>query len=337
MTWAGRRLEHGRYYLDDASAGNLLTNSKGRVTLAHVPLVPWPLLRYGEDFPQGDCGGNLTVLHPGGFGDLLWLNAIYERLSASGVSVRHSCFPHYAPVLEGYAEVLPYPLPVDPGAVRWPICMENLVMSGNAGTEHPADRFAKVFGLPPLTVKKAAYRVTDAERAAAREWWPRTPGKRRVAVQAQSSVRLKSWPGLVELPSALWREGWEVLIVGEPSGNTAELPPEVRDCTATGTGIRASLAAAAECDVCVGADSVLIHAAHALDIPALGLFGPFAGAAYMAGYKGGWIQGTRECSPCGLDFEVNPAPSHCGPDCTALAGITVGRVVGRVRKILETL
>jgi len=334
MTWAGRRLDTGRYYLDDASAGNLLTNSKGRVTLEHVPP-----LRYGEDFTlSGLCarGVTLTVLHPGGFGDLLWLNAIYEQMSAFGVLVRHSCFPHYAPVLAGFCEVLPYPLPVDKMDTLSPICMENLVMIGETGTEHPADRFAAAFGLGPVA-KKAAYLVTDAERDAARSWWPRTPGKRRVAVQAQSSVRLKSWPGLVELPSALWREGWEVLIIGEPSGNTVELPPEVRDCTATGTGIRASLAAAAECDVCVGADSVLIHAAHALDIPAVGLFGPFAGAAYMAGYKGGWIQGTRECSPCSLDFEVKAAPAHCGPSCAALAGISVGRVVERARKILETL
>ena len=84
LTFAGQQLPPGRYFLEDHNLGTMMAacGSDGSVRLesAHPgkPLID----------------GTLLVVRCGGFGDLLWLNAIYERLAAKGVTVHHACFPH---------------------------------------------------------------------------------------------------------------------------------------------------------------------------------------------------------------------------------------------------
>lgn len=325
VTFAGARLEPGDYLVDDATAGNLLVTAGalGGVRLRFAGFVSssWPVPREGA----------MTVVHPGGFGDLLWLNAVYDRLRERGVKVRHAAFPAYAPVLKGFVdEVLPYPLPFTEedevsamiGCIR---SVEYRVSVPPCVDEHPGDRFARAFGLEPVA-RKAAYCPMPDELQWARERWPRGE-KRRVAVQAESSVGVKGYPHLAELLGHLLRSGWEVLVVGAPAGrDTRGDPPTVLDCKALGLPIREQLALAACCDACAGADSMLIHFAHAMDLPAVGLFGPFAGAAYMAGYRGKAVQGRAPCSPCSLSAEAMKSAGCAGRECGALRAVPSAEV-----------
>lgn len=357
MLWAGVKLDAWQYLLDDVSAGQLMAASAGRVQLEETGI-------FGSGKVKVPKQDNILVVHPGGFGDLLWLNAVYEKLAERGVRVHHSCFPYYAPVLQGFAEAVSYPLSLTPAAEsavkqgfdEWvhpePLTnhdgywreffhVERAVQVPPCMDAHPADRMAARFGVE-LGAKKAAYRVTDEERTWARVWWPRKTGKRRVALQSQSSVALKSYPHFAALPAMLHEAGFEVLIIGEPRRGKMPpgIPPTVRDCTMEGADIRTSLARAAECDVCLGADSVLIHFAHAMDIPAVGLFGPFSGAGYMKGYRGIALQGRavkgRACSPCHMDFlDVEQPPDCRGGLCRAIMEVMPHEVVAAVQKALE--
>jgi ADP-heptose:LPS heptosyltransferase len=321
-------VEPGRYYFEDHNAAEFLWASRG---LGAVKLESVPY-----QYPH--IADHMTVVRVGGFGDLLWLNAIYEKLTDENpdIWISHCCFDRYAPVLKGYVdEVISYPLAAEgikSKAVFW---LENIIeYKPCIYPEHPCDRMAGVFGLAPLR-KKSAYTVTVDEKKEAWETWPRSE-KKRVCVQAQSSTGNKTYPYVERVLALCWKKGWEIVMVGEPR-EAEPVPAGIFDCTGRGMGIRASIAMAGTCDCFICSDSVFVHVAEALDIPCVGLFGPFDGRAYLQG-KGWVLQGRKECSPChwhprGTAFPPGQPCSMTGR-CEALALIAPEEIVSKAQKYL---
>lgn len=333
MQWAGLELPPGRYWLEDHNAAELLWASRGfgDVTLeaAEAP-EPLPLGRHSH----------ICVVRVGGFGDLLWLNSIYQELHRRGISITHVCFPQYSPVLHGFAEgILSYPF-AEGGWQETPVYwMENLIEEKAClDGEHPCDRMARFFGIEP-PARKAAYALAESEAEWARGQFPRS-ARRRVAVQMASSSPHKNYPHMDRVLPMLHGEGCELVIVDSPRSNQETTPPGVYDCTQRRLSIRESIAMAATCDVVLAPDSTMVHVAHALDIPVVGLFGPFDGASYMRHYRGRWIQGRHSCSPChwhprGLPF---PPDGPCAAEfreCNALANVPPEYVARQVLRLLR--
>lgn len=328
----GQTLEPGKYALEDHNAGHVLWAGGG---FGEVQLSPGDAT-FDMALP---VSGRILVVRVGGFGDLLWLNSLYERFPAD-IEIDHACFPRYAPVLQGFANAVSYPVPLEEwcnyDAVYW---LENLIERRPCvDGEHPCDRMAEVFGLDP-TEKKAAYQITIEEAAHAAARWPRTDRKR-VAIQMESSGNLKSYHAISATMTMLWGKDHEILVVGEPRPDAEKIPFRVYDCTQKQHSIRESIAMLANCDVLVASDSVMIHAAHALDIPSVGLFGPFDAATYMSGYSGIPIQGHKKCSPChhhgrGSYFPVG-GPCEKSGYCTALAQRSPEFVALMVERLLNT-
>ena len=104
------------------------------------------------------------------------------------------------------------------------------------------------------------------------------------------------------------------------------------------------------CDAIVAPDSVFVHVGAALDIPTVGLYGPFDGTAYMQGMRGEAIQGALRCSPCNHhprgDWFPAGGPCQKSGVCDALEAIDLGAVfravlrwaqVGREDRMKHTL
>ncbi len=321
--WA-QDMDPGRYWLEDHNAAELLWHSRGfgGVVLEHAE----PPVFLGNN-PNLE-GAGILVVRVGGFGDLLWLNAVYEALRKKheGIRIVHCCFERYAPVLEGFVdEVLPYPLAgADAANFDHIVWLENAI-EGRPCTdgEHPADRLARLFGVE--LERRTAYRVTDDEHAWARETWPRTE-KRRICVQPGTSTDCKDYPRIRELMALLHRKGFELLVVGPPRSVREKEPEGVLDATQCGLTIRQSIALAGECDCILAPDSVFVHVGDALGVPVVGLYGPFDGATYMKGYNGVSVQGPLPCSPChwhprGSAFPPGK-PCFTRGFCTALGEIS---------------
>lgn len=332
MKWGPLALAPGDYLVEDHNAAELLYAGGGCGAVT---------LRYREYSPKrADWKHQTTieVVRVGGFGDLLWLNAIYAEMKRQlpGLRIRHACFPRYAPVLSGFVdEVIPYPF-LSNESPMWtppPYWLENIIESKPClDGEHPCDRIARYFGLDPLP-KKSAYQMSGKESKRALRAWPRT-SRRRVCLQVESSTGNKSYPEMQELFSALVRADYEVLVVGDPSPDDQIQPKIVFNARKMSLGIRDSIAMASHCDVIVGSDSVFIHVGAAMDIPVVGLFGPFDGATYMAGQRGTVLQGRKACSPCshhprGMIF---PADQDCAKSlvCEALKQVPVADVLAAV-------
>jgi ADP-heptose:LPS heptosyltransferase len=322
-------VESGRYYLEDHNSAEFLWASRG---LGEVKLAAsrW-------DPPQ-EITDNLLVTRVGGFGDLLWLNAVYTKLKEINPEfhITHCCFERYSSVLQGFVDkVIPYPLPVKAVKGETFFWLENIIEAEPCiYPEHPCDRMAAVFDLKPLP-KKSAYKLTPEEVEAAQTIWPRTSAKR-VCIQAESSTGNKSYTKIDHVIALCHRKKWEIVVVGAPR-KPEPVPDNIFDCSVRRMGIRASIAMAATCDAFICADSVFVHVAEALGIPCVGLFGPFEGKAYLRG-KGWVLQGRKPCSPChwhprGAPFPPGQPCASTG-QCEALALITPEEIISKAQKFL---
>jgi len=333
-------MEAGEYYLEDHNAAQLLWAGGcfGNVRLRH------------DCFPKpSKIADEIIVVRVGGFGDLLWLNAVYRALREKhpGIKIHHCAFAHYLPVMEGFIDSrLNYPLSIldTKGLqVHW---LENIIEGEPCVTEHPCDRIARRFGLDPLP-QKSVYDLRQDETEWAQAQFPRTK-KKRVCVQMSPSTGNKEYlvrvggrlveSGMLKVMGLLYKWGHEIVIVGDARQNKEAQPEGVFDCTQRQFTIRQSIAMASQCDVILGADSVFVHVGAALDIPVVGLFGPFHGESYMVGQRGTIIQGRWKCSPCSHHPRGTPFPEHgpCAKSgyCTALAQIAPGYVAQMVRRWL---
>lgn len=341
--WAGQKLLPGRYWLEDSNAAELMhsAGSWGKVTLNHG----YPYERQASDLSKVQ---DILVVRVGGFGDLLWCNAIYDALKQRYPDLRitHACLPGYKDVLLGYADkVVPYPL-AEPRMDTHVYWLENVIESRACrGSEHPCDRLASLFGLEPLA-KKSAYHLSEKERKwgaeRLRQWEkkakrPADPDRLRIAVQLESSGDAKSFRRIGNVMTALTAAGCDLVTVGPPDIRPVNVPANVYHCPGQKHTIRESIAIVSQCDAIVAPDSVFVHVGAALDIPVVGLYGPFDGEAYMQGQRGVAIQGALRCSPCGhhprggRHFPVG-GPCEKTGTCAALDAVDL---VGIVRAVLK--
>jgi ADP-heptose:LPS heptosyltransferase len=331
LNWGSHTLEPGAFWVEDHNAAEILWAGRGdgSVTLS-VESPPEPLAL--EDSRE------ITVVRVGGFGDLLWLNAIYKQIRTlyPGLKINHACFPRYSSVLLGFVDkIIPYPFAdlKSPSVYETTWWLENIIEGKPClNGEHPTDRIARHFGIEP-PARKAEYEITAKERKTAAKRWKRTT-RPRVCVQLHSSTTSKGYQHIGSVMAMLGNMGVELVTVGDPGKPAGKIPPGVYHCPSNNLSIRESIAMASHCDVILGADSVMIHVGAALDIPVVGLFGPFDGATYMTGQRGEHLQGRLKCSPCswhprGMHFPPN-GPCQKSGICDALANVLPQDVVGAV-------
>lgn len=278
------------------------------------------------------------ITRPGGIGDLIQLTPLIRELHSRGIAVSVSTHVRYhEALLNQPCTLLPYPL--EESVVRsfdahgW---MENSVEDAN-GRQHIVDTFADRAGITVMD-KQASYIVTDEERDWARQRFPRTH-KPRVAVQSRASSDCRNYPDELfhVVCSMLIGGGCEVVLVGAPGSMKAH--PAYICLPAQGLSFRQSAAVVADCDVCIGPDSSLVHLSGALGVPCVALFGPFAWESRTKYAPKTWaISGKAPCAPCFHHARTDPwvagKPCSVAKRCVALAEIKPEAIVERVRKMI---
>ena len=128
-----------------------------------------------------------------------------------------------------------------------------------------------------------SFRVSEAARSAARDFWKRhaLDGKRVVAVQPSAGAGLKSWPvdRWARLADALIERGTAPLLVGGPDDAALLTAIEARmsgrpAAGAGGQSLSVSAAIYERCALLVGLDGGGAHLAAAVGIPTVRLYGP---------------------------------------------------------------
>lgn len=205
------------------------------------------------------------------------------------------------------------------------------------------DRFAEHLGLGVLSDTRAEYHVSQAEREWAVASFPRTK-KRRIGVQIQAQARCRSYPRTGLIVEALRRAEWEVYLLGRPGEFRVDGAgsPDIVDLSRRGLTWRQSAASLLTCDMVLAPDSSMLHAAGALNIPAVGLFGPFPWKLRTAYYPSVHaLQGTDGCpmAPCfhspHLGIADFPAAGPCASTgrCEVLESILPARILAKVEQV----
>ena len=145
---------------------------------------------------------------------------------------------------------------------------------------------------------------------------------------------LKQWMGVIQ---GVINRGWDVVVFGHPMQYPKmKSSPHLTNLTLDKLTFRQSAAVLSQCAAFCGIDSAWLHMCFALNIPAVGLFGPFpwqirtAKAPLTVA-----LSGTGECAGCQWHLHAGqpfPPDKPCAAarQCSVLASITPERIVSKI-------
>lgn len=284
-----------------------------------------------EPFHYSD---DIWIVRGGGYGDLLMLTPMIRamKLHRPTATIHVACGRQYHDLFLGMdviTELLP--LPITNAYFTSVICYEEHIEGHPAAeTTHMAQHFANKAGIT-LTDITPDYRVHPTELTVAFNRYP--PTKRpRVAVQLLASALYRSYPKMQQVVAEVSKEA-DVFLFGLPGQSVLkEKIPNVTNLMEDCLSFRESAAVLSTCDVCIAPDSALVHLCSALDIPCVGLYGPFAAGLRISSNRAVALEGKAPCAPCffhaGLPTDF-PAGMPCekAGRCVALEAIPVEDVV----------
>lgn len=333
-------LPHGTYLVEDRNGAELILRAPG------ATMKPAGLL----SFDLEACTDSILIVAPIGLGDAILLTPCLRHLKTlhPRATITIATFPPYRqpfmglPYVDGFED---YPLPATRlSQYDCVLCLERAVENNSrARIQHMTDRFAQHLGLGELPDKRPDYFVSGDEKAWVLASFPRGQ-KRRIGVQVQAGARCRSYPGVGLMVEALRRRDWEVFLLGSPGEFAVGggKHPDVIDLSRSGLTWRQSVAFLTTCDVVLAPDSSLLHAAGALGIPAVGLFGPFPWKLRTAYYESVHaIQGHEGCTmaPCfhspHLGTAEFPVAGPCASTgrCEVLTSIPAARILTTIENI----
>jgi ADP-heptose:LPS heptosyltransferase len=183
------------------------------------------------------------------------------------------------------------------------------------------------------------YQIKWDERQWAEELYPRTTSMKRIGVQVMASAMYRSYPHISELIHKLASDGFEVFLFGRHGSVAMETSPaNVINVMARLFNFRQSAAILGTCDMVVAPDSALFHLGGALNLPTLGLYGPFPPQLRATSPCQKAIVGEVPCSPCFFhalrqnEFPVGKPCEQAGA-CVALAQISPDEIIDAVCKM----
>lgn len=298
-------------------------------------------------------GKRILVICCVGFGDALMLTPCLRRLSElhPGATITVSCLREYQQAFLGLpyvSDLIDYPVPESKAdEFDWILTLEHSNEYHPKGREqHMTDRFAEHLGLGELTNQKPDFIVSESEREWVWSSFPKETSHKRIGVQVQAGVRCRTYPQqqLSLLVNALKRQGYSVWLMGRPGEflSPDEKESGIHNLARRGLTWRQSVVFLSTCDAFIGPDSSLLHAAGTLDVPAIGLFGPYPPGIRTRYYSSvRTIVGTSGCErhPCfhvdhGMgQFPIDQPCARTGR-CEVLASINPERVVSVLRQMI---
>ena len=342
----GPTLRAGEWVMEDGNAATyMLTNQEMRPTMRPLPY-----------FPRNADDKRCLIVGTLGYGDAIMFTPILRQAKKVNPDweLHIACMAEQRQVFLG----LPY---VD-GFVDYPVPLAELSKYGNviflegsvefnplAKTEHMTDRFAETCGWRGdswVCDKKPDLILSGDERVWALKSFPPNEGKRRLGLQVQAGARNRTYPiskFMEAQGDKMLKAGWEICLLGVPGEFRAErLAKGIYDMSRMGLTWRQTVAFMTTCDCILAPDSSLMHAAGALDIPCVALFGPFDYKLRTAYYTSVFsLHGEGVCpmAPCfhshHSGLPVFPAGGPCNQSgvCEELASITPERVRGKIEQV----
>lgn len=338
--YEGRTMEAGKSYLCAGRFAGQMLLTKWHVEIDDkmyplrtlLKVKPWKLSKFDPTLDWNDK--DIWFYRGGGYGDLLMMTPLIREFKSRWPTCRlHvACGTSYFDLFKGM-DVIPEMLPVPSDQVAFcpMIAFEEMIEGDPEALEtHIAHMFARRANVP-ITDIKPSYQVTDSEKNFAEREYPKTDRKR-IGIQYLASALYRSYPKMQALMMELSTKG-EVFLFGHPDQIKLKDPiPGVTNIMERGFDFRESAAIINTCDICVSPDSAMVHLCSALDIPCVGLFGPFPSALRISSPCAKGIDGAAPCAPCFFHAETVtefPATMPCEKigRCVALENISINHIL----------
>ena len=330
----GWTMPAGEFLIEDRNGAEIMLRTSGSKMRPYVP-------HYNAHAPASPK--SILVIGTMGFGDTILITPCLRQLKADHpqASIHVACAPDNRqvflglPYVDGFDD---YPLPTSRLTLYDAVfCLEGAT---DGKTKHMTDHFADRLGVT-VTDRRTDLILTEDEKAWAATSFPAAEGRRRIGIQVQAGVRARTYPSphLVLLVNDLIRKDWDVYLMGTPGEFLAPDKQHVFNLSRHGLTWRQSAAFLTTCDMFVGPDSSLLHAAGTLGVRAIGLFGPFSWRLRTSQYKSVFvIQGSEGCDihPCQHAFHPGlpqfPVDQPCAQSgrCEVLASILPERVSAKI-------
>jgi len=322
----------GQWLFEDVNAAGVLAHSQGGVVARTIPPEQWPNLRGTEQQER------VLLIRPGGFGDLMFLTPLAAEIKRRwpGCRVDIACAPAFASIVPALCHVdgcIEYPFQVDVlDQYTGHVWLENVIENNpRAADLHAVDVLAERAGLEIAGSKAVELTLNHIP--------PSTP---RLAIQWTSSARCRSWPHQHNLDVAkhFHAEGWEVVFFGRPGEVKIAEEERIVNGSTRGWDMMESLRQLSRSTVLLGPDSALVHAAGAMGMPAVAIYGTFPAALRTIHHPSVVpLTGKAPCAPCfhhqrgALQWPaLCPAP-HGSNWCEALANVSPEDAIQAIEKL----
>lgn len=360
-------LEPGvRYLFDDSIAADFLKNDLAqdwrREEFAHFAhpedMRTWHSNRHYHAEKMGMKPSEVPpvrvlIIRCGGIGDLLFMTpalaALLERFPE--VEFTLCAFERYRPIIAhpklDRLQWLDYPPKMDDvNAFDAVVPLEGVVEKNH---DRPAIAlFAEALGITDLpATAQPLFRVPSEGLLAAQTEFPKAPSVKFYGIGLRAGHDARTWP------FEYCEQAAKLLLDRDPQcivflfGERDKFPgieglehPRVVWLPAADLNLKETLAVLALMDGWIGPDSGLTHAAGALGIPGVGIFGAFQWQTRLP--EGSSIRGLNGYAPCAPCHHlarssrwVKGAPCEKANCCIALAAIQPDRVVGLLLKQLR--
>ena len=344
-------LEPGvRYLFDDSIAADFLKNDLAK---------DWRR----EEFKQSQAAFTLRawsgatmrilIIRCGGIGDLLFLTPALAALLERFPEVEFTLC-----AFERYRAIIAHPKLDRLQWLDYPPKMDDVIaydavvpLEGVVETQHdrPAIAlFAEALGITDLpATAKPLFRVPSEGLLAAQGEFPKAPGQKFYGIGLRAGHDARTWP------FEYCEQAAKLLLDRDPTcivflfGEREKFPgieglehPRVVWLPAADLNLKETLAVLGLMDGWIGPDSGLTHAAGALGIPGVGIFGAFQWQTRLPeGSSIRGLNGSAPCAPCHhlarSSRWVPGAPCEKANCCIALAAIKPDRVVGLLLKQMK--
>lgn len=306
----------------------------------------------------------LYLIRGGGYGDLLMLTPMIRRIKhmRPDIEVIVCCGEQYRCLFDGLnIKTDSIPLHAETNAGNKVISYEEYIEGRDEATHtHMAQHFADSLGIDLEGDYRLDYKIGGPEmlfsgiKIAAVGHAFDLDSKKRIGVQLYASSLVRTYRKMVQVIARLTDEGFEVVVFGQPG--QFDMPeeewPNVINLTKYGLTFRESAAVLASCNAAVAPDSAIFHLAGALNVPVVGLYGPFPSKLRKTSKRQHPIDGCAECAPCffharsATEFPkgmpctpriekagLNGEPTREGGYCAALDSIEVEAIIEKVKEI----
>lgn len=263
----------------------------------------------------------ILVFRTGGIGDLLFIqpNLIYLKEKYPDCRIEFACGPQYQSMVKNWDcvdEVCDLPFTFSRlQKAKYHMLFEGVIeRCKEAETTNAYNLFSRWLGLDLPDEKLVPQQTPNMElveecKEILDEWKLEKGSFVIMQLRASSPIRTPRHEFWVKIIDALNFRGYPVLLTDNPrqAENVDEFIKLVKkqdmvfNFCKHSESIAHTIALTSLCKATLSTDSALSHIAASMDIPAMGIYGPFPGFVRLKTYpKAAYVDAERHCAPCFL-------------------------------------